>query len=316
MNYPYAVGSIKALEGRIMDRGKLSKLIRCEKSEFLKTLKELGYGSGSKGESLEVVIEDELTALKHYFDEISPDREFTDWFFMVNDALNLKILYKRKIFGVEIADIFSGSGTLKKEQLEKAVLGDDFTDLSPDLEKLVKSINEKIEGNLNPRLISCIIDNVLFETIFKRLRFQLVPALKTYFQAFIDCANVLTWLRSRLLNWDYSQFQQMFISNGTIKAEVFSEAYLLNGDAVAHCFRDYYDEKIAKALKGYFERPRLGQVEKRFDDLILELMSFYKDDSFSIGPIIYYYLEKISEAKNIRLIYSSTYLDPNDLLEY
>ena len=41
-----------------------------------------------------------------------------------------------------------------------------------------------------------------------------------------------------------------------------------------------------------------------------------RNESFSIGPIIYYYLQKISEAKNIRMIYASTYFNPSDLLDY
>ncbi|HNZ50772.1 MAG TPA: hypothetical protein PKG91_04655, partial [Bacilli bacterium] len=75
-------------------------------------------------------------------------------------------------------------------------------------------------------------------------------------------------------------------------------------------------EKITKALKAYFERPHLNQIEKQLDLLVLELMQEEKNESFTIGPMIYYYLQKVAEAKNIRLLYSSVYFDPNDLLEY
>ena len=71
-----------------------------------------------------------------------------------------------------------------------------------------------------------------------------------------------------------------------------------------------------KALKTYFEKPELNQIERLFDLLVLELMKEERNESFSIGPIIYYYLQKISEAKNIRMIYASTYFNPSDLLDY
>jgi len=37
-------------------------------------------------------------------------------------------------------------------------------------------------------------------------------------------------------------------------------------------FMDFYQEKITKALKAYFERPHLNQIEKQLDLLVLELM--------------------------------------------
>jgi vacuolar-type H+-ATPase subunit C/Vma6 len=108
----------------------------------------------------------------------------------------------------------------------------------------------------------------------------------------------------------------MFINHGLIPESLFLTGFNQQKEVAAKIFHEFYHEKITKALKSYFDRPRLNQLEKQLDLLVIELMSEWKNDSFSIGPIIYYYLQKISEAKNIRLIYSSTYLDPNDLLDY
>ena len=46
------------------------------------------------------------------------------------------------------------------------------------------------------------------------------------------------------------------------------------------------------------------------------MMKVYRDDAFDIGPMIYYYLLKQAEAKNIRLIYGTTELGLGELIDY
>ena len=70
MNYPYANGIISAIEGRLLNRGDYAKLAKMEKDEFLKQLRDFGYGEG--GDSLEDIIASELAVLRQFFDEISP----------------------------------------------------------------------------------------------------------------------------------------------------------------------------------------------------------------------------------------------------
>ena len=55
------------------------------------------------------------------------------------------------------------------------------------------------------------------------------------------------------------------------------------------------------------------------DKLMLEEIKRFKYDAFDIGPVIYYYLLKVAEAKNIRMIYAQAgneQVDMSQLLEY
>ena len=316
MNYPYAVGNIKAVESRIFDKGKYAKLIRAEKSDFLKTLKELGYATTVNSDNLEDLINHELVALKGYFDEVSPNKRLTDLFFLANDATNIKIIFKKRVFNIAEFDVFSNTGSIDPEVLEKAIFSQDYSLLSKDEQNLMTAIEKQIAGLTSARLISSAIDNVVFDYIFEQMGLMPARALRLYFQAVADTTNVMSWLRCRLLEWDVKEFETMFINHGMIKKELFVESFTMNKDAALRVFMEFYHEKIMKALKAYFERPRLNQMEKQLDLLVLDIMREEKNDSFSIGPIIYYYLQKISEAKNIRMIFASTYFDPNDLLDY
>ena len=52
------------------------------------------------------------------------------------------------------------------------------------------------------------------------------------------------------------------------------------------------------------EKRNLAVTEALFADLLLEVVEVYRDDSFRIGPIIYYHLEKTREADAVRTLYA------------
>lgn len=310
MNYPYAVGSIKVIEANILDRNKLAKLYKLESQEFIKTLVELGYGN-TNSKSLEDIIESEILETKATLDSLTPDKRHTDLFYFASDALNIKAMYKKKIFGLN-NDIFVKTGVMEKDLLEKVIFHDDFSGLNKELKILFKRINETILGVTSPRLISAKIDQIIFNYILEVNR---NTTLKTYFQAVVDFNNVITFIRSRNLNWSVDNFLEMYLLGGLIPQELFIKAYSVNKD-VDYLFKDFYQEKISKGLKIYFDNENLDNLERYFDKLILMIMKEYRHDSFDIGPIIYYFLTKQAEAKNIRMLYANIDIDISDLLEY
>lgn len=313
MDYPYAIGQIKAIENKILDRSQYLKLMKTEKDQFLKALADIGYSTYS--DQLEDMIIRELKQTKQYLDEISPEKRYTDLFFFASDALNIKAIYKKKVFGISHLDIYQDTGTLAKDDLKKAILDGDLSAFSKEYQALFIKINERIQDVTNPRILSARIDDAIYGFIMDRLRFSQAQALKTYFASSADFANVLTFVRSRRLNWEDGEFTEMFLHQGMIPLSVFTSAYQASIDTVIRLFRDYYNEKLSQGLKQYYETKDLGRLERHFDKLTLELMKEYRYDSFGIGPIIYYYLKKQAEAKNLRLLYSDYETDVIDLLE-
>lgn len=69
-------------------------------------------------------------------------------------------------------------------------------------------------------------------------------------------------------------------------------------------------------MKNYEENKNINVFERQIDNYLLLFMSEYRNDSFDIGPIIYYYLKKEAEAKNIRHIYAFGNVSMSDLLDY
>jgi V/A-type H+-transporting ATPase subunit C len=313
MNYPFANGRIAAIDNYILDRTKLAKLAKVPKKEFNAALVDLGYGEEASG-NLEDLINFELLATKSLVDEISPQKFFTDLFFLENDAINIKTIYKMKIFGYKNIDTFKSLGIFSRNELEDIILSGNTFTLSKELKKFFNVINEKITNVDNPRLISAIIDNALYGYILDVLKKNTNPILKEYFQARIDTTNILIIIRAKKLNWDQSQTSEMFLDGGLIPKSKILNAVIKSN--ITRTFTDYYQGRLDSGLSRYKENGKIERLEAYFDELILSIISVHQFDAFSIGPIIYYFLKKLAEAKNIRMIYANEEIEINNLLQY
>ncbi|MDD3999596.1 MAG: V-type ATPase subunit [Bacilli bacterium] len=314
MNYPYANGYFKVIENNLLDKSKLGKLCRTDKEDFFKALLDLGYGYS--GNNVEELIESELLELRRIIDELTPEKKYTDLFFLFTDAINIKAYYKMKLFTKIDADFYSQNGNLTKTGLQKAIFEDDYREVPKTYQKFLSLLSEELKNIDSARILSSKIDNAIFRFANTSVKFTTKNALKTYFSLIADQKNILSLIRSRNLGWDYQDFQVMFLENGEVKLSVYKEVYSQDKNALIRAFSDYYQERLSLGLQRYFENNDLDGLEKYFDQLLLEVMKTYRNDAFGIGPMLYYYLLKQTEAKNLKLIYASDNIDLSGLIEY
>lgn len=306
MNYPYANGIISVIENKVLDRNKLYVLSKYEKKEFIKVLLAINYGGS--GETLEDLIASENNRVKDLLKEISPKKEDTNLFYLVNDAQNIKILYKIKVYNLDKYDLLSENGTMDLEILSQAIIDNNFTNAPKRLKELVTKINSHLTDDINPKNLSSLIDNSIYSYAIKATNNHI---LKKYLTYRIDFNNVISMLRSKNLNWDKSEYFKMFLDNGSISKNVLENVYEASKEELIKCLEVFYDGKISKVLK---KITSLDECQLEFERLMLELMKEYKNEPLNIGPVIYYYLLKQAEAQNIRILYSLDKVDIKDLL--
>ena len=306
MNYPYANGIISAIETKVLDRNKLFVLSKYEKSEFIKVLLAMNYGG--KGDTLEELIASENNRVKDLLNEISPKKEDTNLFYLVNDAQNIKILYKIKVYNLDKYDLLSTSGTMDLEVLSQAIIDNYFENASKRLKELVTKINSQLKDDISPKNLSSLIDNLIYSYAIKTTNNHI---LKKYLTYRIDFNNVISLLRSKNLNWDKSEYFKMFLDNGSISKNILDNVYEASKEELIKCLETFYDGKISKVLK---KINSIDECQLEFERLMLDLMKEYKNEPLNIGPVIYYYLLKQAEAQNIRILYSLDKVDIKDLL--
>ncbi|MCK9471143.1 MAG: V-type ATPase subunit [Bacilli bacterium] len=314
MNYTYVNSQIKVIEESILDKNDFLKLSKVSKNEFLKTLVDLGYGSS--GDSLEKIINNELYNIKKHLDEVSPKKEHTDLFFLLDDAVNIKYLYKLKTFKLRDASMFLNRGNFLEADLRSAILENDYSAFNKDYTKLLTNIEKNVSHITDPRVLSGLIDSMIYDFILKKVRLTFNEPLSTYFKTRIDFSNILSFVRIKNLHWKFEDNKEMFISGGNISVKVIEDLFNLKDEDVIRSLQPYYNEELSKILDDFYKTKDLNILEIKLDRLQLKLMRPFKDDAFGIGIIMYYYLKKLAEAKNIRYIYANPDIDIDNLLEY
>lgn len=297
MSYPYANGIIKVNETKILDKNKLLVLTKYEKEDFVKVLLALNYGKD--GNTVEELINNENIILKQLIDSITPCKQDTDLFYLVDDCLMIKLIYKMKVFDLKDTFFITKLSTINYDSLYKAIFDLDYSGLNKIETKLISKLNDQLTNVDDPKTLSAIIDNNIYQYALENAKSSI---LKQYLMLKIDTTNVMSIFRAKLLNYDFNKFEVMLIDNSKIKKEEFKEIYSLNAnEEILKKLSLYYDEKLLNLFKNQND---LNYIQIMIEKYILDEMSKYKDDPFTIGPIVNYYLLKKIEAQNIKLLYN------------
>ncbi|MFA5006615.1 MAG: V-type ATPase subunit [Candidatus Izemoplasmatales bacterium] len=303
MSYPYANGVVKALEPRLLDRTKTAKLARADKGAFLKGLSDVGYGRIVPGDTVETAIARELRDYHALLDGTTPDKRATDLFFLAEDAMNLKLLLKRRLFGAPAFDAAEADGAFLFPGLSRAILDDDFEELDPSVAAFLHGVVEAVAGT-DAGSLSAAVDRAIYAQAFRSLGLLPDRALRTYLQAKVDFANVTAIFRMRRLGWKAERLAAVFVPGGRYALETLAQAFDAAPVDAARLLQDHYDEKVSRIVRDQTEKRSLSILESLFSELLLETAGEFRDDGFGIGPIIYYHLEKRREADLVRSLYA------------
>lgn len=299
MNYPYASGNISALESKILDANKLFVLNKYDKSEFVKVLLSMNYGDN--GSTIEELISNEMNKVKKLLDELTPSVRDTDLFYLVNDAQNIKILYKIKKFNLDKFDLLLNNGSIDIDLLKRAIIDNDYTGLNNIKKGLFIILEKKLEEVTNPKILSFIIDREIYLYALKEANSKI---LETYIKCKIDLTNIISMIRSRNLNWSKEYFFETFIDSKTMDKDLFDRLYNESYEVICKEFEPFYEEKVSRIMRNNLTKGNFNKIDIDFERLSLEIVKPLSDDMFTVGPMFYYYLLKKAEAQNIRTLYS------------
>jgi len=309
-NYLYANGILSALETKILDRSKLYVLSGLPKDEFIKTLTSMNYGTFSN--SIFDVIESENKKTKDLFLEITPNKQDTDLFFLVNDTEVIKVLYKAKIYNVDLLDddLMQSYTTTCYKTLKEAVFSANMEGLNKHLVNVLTKIEGVITPHISPSQISSFIDSVMYEYARSATKDNV---LKKYLKLKIDLTNIEIYFRCKKLGFKETSLDETLLSGGLINKSIFVDNYedtsrFVKGIAV------YYDEKLTKTISPLLQDNKINNLSIKLMGLMKELISEHKNDIDTIGPFINYYIKKEIEAQNIKLLYKFKDISINELL--
>lgn len=306
-SYPFAVGRIKVLETRMLDRAKWNRLRDADTREGYDILIESGYGaSAQKNGDVELLIAAELADTRALIEEITPAPRITRLFLLPTDAHNLKALFKARLLGIDPDDVLMQGGLFPPELLKAAVSAQDYAALPEPLCGALTALETALAEEPSPRLLSAAVDSAVFQYILKELKDAHDKTVTDYFRLKIDFLNVESLIRGIALEWDQEKLRPLLIEGGYIPAADYMPSLSLPKEQLPRAFgRSKSAPFVEAALEEYFQSGDVSAAVRRMDDALARLTREGRFDSFGIGPILCYLTEKEAEAKALRMLFAA-----------
>lgn len=316
--YAYAVGRIRVLETRLLNRTVLQRMLEADSTKAtLEALSDTEYeASLSRIESerdFEIALREELERVYKLIDELTQDKELTDIFRVKWDFHNLKVLLKSKYLqsfadtethSTNVSDILVLSGLEALSELEEAVMSEngDKSRLPQYLQAAIIEVESESEADIDPQLIDIILDKHAQSLNYHRAS-EYSEFLQGYFQIAIDLYNIKNFLRVKILNKDRDFLSKVLLDNGTLKTELFLEQFEDSVENFASAIkRTNYYELVTEGIQSWIENNSLATLEKLSDNYLLNYIKPAKFAILGVEPLLGYLLAKEHEMKLIRII--------------
>lgn len=306
--YAYAVGRIRALETRLLDRNKLERMVEAASAqEALKVLSETDYaGLVAELESVhdfEKILQQEIKKVFLLLQQISPQPFLTNLMSLKYDVHNLKVLLKAKFLEETDTEILFPVGTVPLDKLRAIVAEEDFRDLPGTLRQAAEQIIEEFAVSGDPQIIDLFLDRAYYEMLLAAARQERSAFLEGLFVREVDLANIKTFLRVKRMRRNKEFFKKAFLPGGRLTADLFinllEEPLEFFADRLA---MSDYATVVGEGVREWLEKGSITRLEKLSDDFILEYLQQGKRMPFGLEPLIGYIYAKETEIKNVRLI--------------
>ena len=300
--YAYAVTRIRVLETRLLDRGKIGRMLDArDAASALRVLGETEYaevmGELVEGEEYEEILGAELKRVYRVVQSFSPDPDLIDLLRSRYDFQNLKVLLKAGHLGINRDDLLVDLGCIAPECLKEMAAGD-YASLPAGYRRVVEEAQEEFKNTGDPQIIDLVIDRGMYDYLYTNAR---VDFLKGYLLRRIDLTNIKTAMRLKrsrtgVIRW-------AFLPHGSVGPRLLLEAVREPWDAFGPKFSTTdYGVVVEEGLRQLEAKGTLTDYECLVDEYLLEYLRRAKYVPFGPEPILAYLLAKELEGRLVRLI--------------
>lgn len=305
----YSNAKIKALENTILNFDKYSRLSSAKNlAEAVKVLQEVGYGQGaniSDGSNYETLLFLEEKKIVDFLKEVMPKKGGLENFILEIDIQNIKYFMKSKYLKKKDKEMPKlPEGKLSLVEIKENIMLGQYKSFDDDIRKALEQIDLYFQDNKkNGQYIDVVLDKLMYKKIIDNLTKGGDKLLKNYYTDKIDFINFSTFLRSRVADLKVREFENLFISGGSIELDDFVSKYDLTNELLIDYFKYKKNGKVFEnAIIELSKKKKLASFEKEVDDILLGKLKENRNDIFSISPIASFYKMKMLEIRMVRLI--------------
>lgn len=306
--YAYAVGRVRVLETRLLDKSKLERMVEAPAvDEALKVLAETDYANlVAELDSVyefEKILREEIRRTYLLVQKINPQAHLTDLISLKYDLHNLKVLLKANYLEEAGDMLLFPVGTIPLDKLQAIVAEENFQELPAALRAAVEQITEEFVVSGDPQVIDLSLDRTLYAMLIGTARELCSTVLEGLFVREADLTNIKTFLRVKRMGRDKEFLKKAFLPSGRLPIDLFSslldEPLEFLADRLA---MSDYAAVVSEGVREWQEKGNITYFEKLADDLLTAYLQQGKRKPFGLEPLIGYLYAKEIEVKNIRMI--------------
>lgn len=317
MNYIFASGAIGAKSTKLLGETEYLTLLKTDKGDYFKVLRDLGYGFDHVSLYLDEVITNELIKIKSELLAIVPDQAIIRLWYLKYDLVNIKLIIKNHLFNQSNNLSFEKAATININELKEALINNNFDGVSDINQKLLRKLSDLInDSKLNSQMISFKVDQIVYQYVKEEVKKYNDEAFLKYLEGLIDSRNLITLFRAQNITLDTKNLEAALIEGGKVNPKILKDIYNLRFDEQMDVLKLYYSDFVKAALQNYFDDGNLSKLETALNEDILESINNFSYDTFSSGPLINYLLKKDFEINNVRRLYFDKDIEIKDLLIY
>ena len=306
--YAYSVSRIRAIERKLLDKGKLDRMVEAKSpEEALKVLQEADYGNRDS-DSLNIyeyenLLKDESKKVYSLLKEIAPEPDVFDLFLISNDYHNIKVILKSEFSGQDCDSLLVESGSIPSHKLKTMVRDRDWTSMPAIMRAAIEECIQTYNKTLDPQVIDIILD----KASYKQMKEISIKSGNRFIEdlvtLLIDLSNIKVFLRVKALNKSWDFLQKVLIPDGSIN----STTFIQNLDNPLESFIDALKftslgEFLEEGIESFKTTGTLTKFEKLCDNLIMNYVKKSKYISLGVEPLVGYLMAKEMEIKNARII--------------
>ncbi|WP_073507782.1 V-type ATPase subunit [Streptobacillus notomytis] len=278
------VSIIKIQEKKLLTEQKLIRMIETNTlKDILKTLNDTEYAFSMAGvtndEMYEKILFNETKKVFNFVRELAKKEQG------IIDLIALKYEYQN--LKLRLKNDYSNSD-LEKHILDTGMKKVDFEN------KLLIAKKEK-----DLQKASILLDKMYLADVYRNSRDLNEEIFIKYSNIVIDKYNMVTFLRLKKQNKNIDFVENMFVDGGSISKDDIIKVY--ENDTYLPVFKKL---TIAKYWDRFEKDSNISEIEKMFDNMIINLAIDYRNVIIGPEPIFTYIIAKEYEMKALRLIMS------------
>lgn len=308
-SYEYGVARVRVLETKLLTRERIERMADAPSAEeALKVLSETSYAplvaELVSPYEYDELLSKEMSRVRTFIDEISPDPAITDLFFLKYDFHNLKVLLKYRYLGGQDEGLpLVQIGTIPVEILRKCVDDPESGLLPPFMVNAVRRVDQACALKIDPQKIDILLDLAMYDHIFEVCRRKRNGFALGYFQMQVDLLNLRSLLRAKRLGQGFDFLKEMLIPHGSLNVSFYSRAMEQPYEQlIKEAESTPYGKVMAEGVQDFLRTGTLTAFERLMDDFLLNYVKALRYNPFGIEAIVGYLLAKENEIKLIRII--------------